>query len=277
MDITGKTTLTGIFGDPVEHSFSPAMHNAAFHALGMNWCYVPFHVTPERLGEAVAGIRALKLRGVNVTVPHKEAVMKHLDHVDEQARLIGAVNTIVNEEGVLTGYNTDGAGFVRSLDEAGIGVAGARVAVLGAGGASRAVCFSLLQAGVSALNIVNRTLEKAVRLSRELNAVRAVAEASDKMENPEGIDLLVNTTSLGLRPEDPAPADVSLLESGVAVCDLIYNPPETPLLKGARLRGASTLNGLGMLIWQGAIAFELWTDRKAPVEVMKKALSGDTG
>ena len=277
MKITGKSTLVGIFGDPVEHSFSPAMHNAAFDALGLDWCYVPFHVTPERLGEAVAGIRALKLRGVNVTVPHKEAVMEYLDRVDEQAGRIGAVNTIVNEDGMLIGYNTDGAGFVRSLEEAGRSVEDRRVAVIGAGGAARAVCFSLLEAGVSSLIVLNRTREKALRLCEELNAVRSAAAACGEPENLEGVDLLVNTTPLGLHRDDPMPMDASLLKADVAVCDLIYNPAETPFLEAARLKGASTLNGLGMLIGQGAISFRLWTGREAPVDVMTTVLAGTRG
>ncbi len=272
MNITGKTVLVGIFGHPVEHTLSPAMHNAAFDRLGLNWSYLPFHVLPERLGEAVDSIRALGLRGVNVTVPHKEAVIRHLDRVDEEAARIGAVNTVVNEDGVLVGYNTDGKGFVRSLEEAGMMAGGKKIIVLGAGGAARAVCFSLLSAGASDLLIVNRTVERARRLADDVNAVRTAASAAGSLGSTSGYDILINTTSLGLHDRDPMPVEESLLSSGLFVCDLIYNPARTPLIAAAETRGSKAINGLGMLLWQGIFAFELWTGMMPPVDVMSDAL-----
>ncbi len=272
MNITGKTVLVGIFGHPVEHTFSPAMHNAAFDRLGLNWCYLPFHVLPERLGEAVEAIRALGLRGVNVTVPHKEGVIRYLDRVDEEAARIGAVNTVVNEDGVLVGYNTDGKGFVRSLEEADIIIGGKKIIVLGAGGAARAVCFSLLSAGASDLLIVNRTLERAKQLADDINAVSKAAKATGSLSSTSGYDILVNTTSLGLHNGDPMPIEDSLLNSSLFVCDLIYNPARTHLMCLAEQRGCKTINGLGMLLWQGVLAFNLWTGIMPPVEVMSDAL-----
>ncbi len=264
--------LVGIFGHPVEHTFSPAMHNAAFDRLGLNWCYLPFHVLPERLGEAVEAIRALGLRGVNVTVPHKESVIRYLDRVDDEAARIGAVNTVVNEEGMLVGYNTDGKGFVRSLEETGVIIAGKKIIVLGAGGAARAVCFSLLSAGVSDLLIVNRTLERAKQLAGDINAVSKAAKATGSLNSTSGYDILINTTSLGLHNGDPMPIEDSLLSSSLFVCDLIYNPTRTHLICLAEKRGCKTINGLGMLLWQGVLAFNLWTGIMPPVEVMSDAL-----
>jgi shikimate dehydrogenase len=270
--ISGTTTITGIFGHPVSHTLSPAMHNAAFDELGMNWRYLPFHVAPERLGEAVAGIRALGLRGVNVTVPHKEAVMRHLDRIDDEAGRIGAVNTIVNDDGVLTGHNTDGRGFVKSLEERGITVGGRRIAMLGAGGAARSVAFSLLASGAASIHIANRTVSRAASLADDLNRIRHAVTAASEIGSLSGFDILVNTTSLGLHPEDALPVDTAMLNNEIAVCDLIYNPAETPLLAAARRLGAKTVNGLGMLLWQGAVAFRLWTGAEPPVDVMRRAL-----
>lgn len=272
IEITGTTTITGIFGHPVSHTLSPAMHNAAFDALGLNWRYLPFHVAPERLGEAVAGIRALGLRGVNVTVPHKEAVMQYLDRIDDEAGRIGAVNTIVNDDGVLTGYNTDGRGFVKSLEEQGITVGGRRIAMLGAGGAARSVAFSLLASGAASIHIVNRTVSRAASLADDLNRIRHAVTAASEIGSLAGFDILVNTTSLGLHAEDALPVDTAMLDNEIAVCDLIYNPAETPLLAAARKHGAKAINGLGMLLWQGAVAFRLWTGAEPPVDVMRRAL-----
>lgn len=272
MEITGRTALVGIFGDPVAHTFSPAMHNAAFDALGLDWRYVAFHVAPAGLADAMAGVRALGLRGINVTVPHKEAVLPHLDDVDEPARRIRAVNTVIHRNGKLKGTNTDGAGFVRSLKEEGFPFKGRRVCVLGAGGAARAVCFSLLEEGVAFLRVVNRTKAKARILSEDLNRFCNRTEAAGRVETLGDFDLLVNTTSLGLHADDPLPLDASLLRRELTVCDLIYNPVQSRLLAEAEAAGARAINGLGMLLWQGVLAFEHWTGREAPVESMRDAL-----
>ncbi len=273
-------TYVGLLGWPVAHSRSPAMHNAAFEALGLNWRYLLLPVAPEDVGDAVRGLRALRFAGANVTVPHKQAVMSFLDEVTLEAQAIGAVNTIVNRKGRLVGYNTDALGFLRALREAGFEPRGCRAVVLGAGGAARAIVYALLGARAT-VTVANRTVEKAHRLADELgrlfgarvsvmslHASRALARALAEA------DLLVNATSVGMAPHAdacPLPADVPIPPS-LTVYDAVYNPRETMLLQLARRAGARAVDGLGMLLHQGAVAFELWTGVKAPVEVMRGAL-----
>ena len=270
MNITGKTKITGLFGYPVEHTLSPAMHNAAFAHLGMDYCYVPFLVHPDSLGKAIESVRALNLAGVNVTVPHKEAVIAFLDKVNEEASFIGAVNTIVPREGVLTGYNTDGRGFMRSLGEKGIEISGRKVLVVGAGGASRAVGYYLSEtAGHLAIYDVDSA--KLTRLVSDLSQIRTNVSALASVNGLGEFDVIVNATPLGLKQGDPSPVDTSSLSSRQTVCDLIYKM--TPLLKSAEAKGCRTMDGLGMLLWQGVLAFELWTGILPPVEIMREALS----
>ncbi len=269
MNITGTTRITGLFGCPVEHTLSPAMHNAAFAHLGMDYCYLPFLVQPDSLGKAVDAVRALNMAGVNVTVPHKEAVIRFLDEVNEEASFIGAVNTIVNREGFLTGYNTDGRGFMRSLEEKGIEVSGRSVLIVGAGGASRAIGYYLSEKAED-LAIHDIDGNKLSRLVSDLSRIRKNVKAVAKLESLDGFDVIVNATPLGLKKGDPSPVDVSGLRSGRTVCDLIYK--KTPLLEAASEKGCRTIDGLGMLLWQGVLAFELWTSVFPPVDIMKKAL-----
>lgn len=269
MEINGKTKITGIFGYPVEHTLSPAMHNAAFEHLSLDYCYMPFSVRPEFLGNAVMAIRALNLRGVNITVPHKEKVMPFLDKVDNEASFIGAVNTIVNSDGVLTGYNTDGRGFMESLAEAEIAVGNKTILILGAGGASKSISY-YLSAKAAKLFIFDVDQNKAVRLVKELCSIRSNVECTDSISGLKGIDILVNATPLGLKDTDPPPAPPSLLSQNIIVCDLIYR--DTPLLTAAAAKGCKTLNGLGMLLYQGALAFEIWTGIRPPVDVMRNAI-----
>lgn len=273
MELSGRTCMVGIFGDPVAHSLSPAMHNTAFRELNMDWCYAPFHVLPRYLEEAVRGVRALGLRGVNVTVPHKETIMPLLDVIDPEAVAIGAVNTIVNEGGVLAGHNTDAFGFVRSLEAKGILISGRRVHVLGAGGAARAVCHGLLGKGLSSMLIVNRTVDKADRLAAHL-AVRypGVDIRAASGTDLSTADIVVNTTSLGLHASDPFPLDPMDLRADLVVCDLVYRPGGTPLLRRADERGCHVIDGAGMLLWQGWQAFKLWTGLEPPVSAMTEAL-----
>ncbi len=251
------------------------MQNAAFEHLNLDYCYVTFSVRPEELGDAVRGIRALNLRGVNVTVPHKEAVTQFLDEISEEASFIGAVNTIVNDGGRLKGHNTDGRGFMRSLAEAGILARDKRVLIIGAGGAARAVTYYLCKEA-SHLFLYNRHFIKATSLMRHLASLRcdAVAVQDDIFADKKfitSIDIIINATPLGLRTDDPLPIDRELLTDTHTVCDLIYR--DTALLQEAARRGGRTLNGLGMLLWQGAICFEIWTGVQAPVGVMRDALS----
>lgn len=274
MNISGKTKIVGLFGYPVEHSLSPAMHNAAFDHLGMDYRYVTFSVRPDLLNAAVAAVRALDLAGVNVTVPHKEKVIPFLDSVSEEASFIGAVNTIRNEGGVLTGFNTDGRGFMRSLSENGIDASDRKVLVVGAGGAARAICYYLCQTAAEVF-LYDAVSEKAEQLARHLNTLKGNTCAVDAVTfNRDlffsGMDIIINATALGLHPDDPVPIDISLLHKGHIVCDLIYK--ETPLLRQADGHGCRTMNGLGMLLWQGIFAFEIWTGKIPPVEVMRASL-----
>jgi len=277
-EITGETQLVGVFGCPIAHTVSPAMHNAAFAALGLDWCYLPFLVQPERLEAAVRGLPALGIRGVNVTIPHKGAVLPLLDELEEQARLIGAVNTIDQREGKLKGYNTDGEGFLRALRGAGFEPAGCRAVVLGAGGSARAVTAALIQAGAREICLVCRTLSRGEAAARGLRSrgtgsVAVLPWEPASMEAALGqAELLVNATPIGMHPQPEAsPVPGSLLRPGLAVFDLVFNPAETRLVREAEKRGARGVGGVVMLVQQGAISFQLWTGRAAPLEIMERA------
>ncbi len=278
--LRGTTTLVGVIGYPIEHSLSPPMHNAAFRALDMDWAYVAFRVEPTQVEAAIRGIVALGMVGINVTIPHKEAAALLVHEVDDVAEALGSVNTIHNVDGLLKGYSTDGPGFVRSVEETGVALAGKAAALIGAGGSARAVAYALVKAGVSNLTIAARRRHKAEEVAamverRARRNVAAVDLASDAArEAVQAADLVVDATSVGMYPDsDTAPViPADWLHAGQLVCDLTYNPRDTTLLQAARLRGASTLDGTGMLVHQGAIAWEIWTGREAPVEVMREAL-----
>ncbi len=269
MNVTGNTKVLGIFGFPVEHTLSPLMHNAAFRVLGLDMCYLPFRVTPEDLPEAVNAIRALNFLGVNLTVPHKEKVIPLLDEVDNEALFIGAVNTIVNSNGRLKGYNTDGKGFMSSLSEEKIVIEGRKILIIGAGGASRAISYYLSETA-QGLFLYDIDRAKAVSLVNDFKKIRGNVFLIDDIKNVKNFDIVINATPLGLKPEDPLPLNPELITSYMIVCDLIYK--KTEFLKEAEKKGVKILDGSGMLLWQGALAFELWTGMKAPVDVMRKAL-----
>ena len=279
-DINAATTLVGLFGWPVTHSISPQMHNAAFVARQMNWRYLAFSVQPERVPEAIAALPALGLRGVNVTVPHKQAVMPHLHHWTAAAEAIGAVNTIVvGEDGQLTGDNTDAAGFIADLNAHEIDPAGKRALVIGAGGSSRAVVYGLAEAGVQSVTILNRTVAKAVDLAATMQSyfpeinIGSAAFPDDVTASAESAELIVNCTSLGMEPRIeglPWEEDVEFRTEQI-VYDLVYNPAMTRLLQLAFTDGATAIGGLGMLVYQGAIAWQKWTGEAAPVDVMQRA------
>ena len=276
--ISGRTKIYGIFGYPVEHTFSPGMHNAAFKKLGMDACYVPFSVHPSRLRDAVKAAIPLGLRGLNITVPHKEKVIAWLDQLSEEARLIGAVNTIEVREGRLIGHNTDGRGFIRSLrDGAAFDPGGKSFLISGAGGAARAVGFCLALAKAEKIALYDVDSRKASGLARDIRRKTGIAAEAISMGAlavaAEEAHCLINATPLGLKKNDPLPLGRELIRPHHLVCDLVYNPPETGLLKAAKERGARGLPGIGMLLYQGVIAFELWTEAKAPVTVMKNALA----
>ena len=266
--ITGKTRITGIFGYPVEHSLSPAMHNAAFNSLGLDYCYVPFTVRPGDLHDAVKAIRALNFTGVNVTVPHKETVIPFLDEINEEASFIGAVNTIVNSNGTLKGYNTDGRGFMLSLSENGVSLAGKNILIIGAGGASRSIAYYLCQKS-KRVTIYNRTRTRGEKIVRDLKKLYKNVSLQDSISHIEDFHLIVNATSVGLKKEDPAPFDTSSLKRNQIVFDLIYK--RTRLLREASRKGCKSIDGSGMLLCQGMLSFQLWTGKKPPREVMSKA------
>jgi shikimate dehydrogenase len=275
--LDSHTIVYGVFGDPIRHSKSPVMLNRAFEEAGINAAYAAFHILPGTLKDAVAGIRALQFRGVNVTIPHKVEVMSYMDEIDESAQIIGAVNTIVNDNGRLTGYNTDGIGYVRSLkEETGIDLKGKKVLMLGAGGAARGVGYALAKEGAAHIYIANRTREKAIQLSQSMSAFcPASGLGLDELkEAAEEAALIVNNTSVGMHPKtDQVPMDTSLIRPGSVVSDLVYNPRVTRFLSEARdLRGAAIHSGLGMFIYQGAYAFEYWTGQPAPVAAMREVV-----
>ena len=270
------TSTVGIVGYPLRHSVSPAFQQAAFDHLGIDARYLAWETPPDALAERMESLRGPGLLGANVTVPHKQAVVPFLDEVSQAAQDTGAVNTIVNEDGRLTGHNTDATGFLRALQaDAGFQAQGKRVLVLGAGGSARAVVYGLLKQGAGRVTIANRTVERAHRLIQTLGSPRnAEAAPLGMTESSNGWDLIVNCTTLGMRhapgeKETPLPSDA--IPANSLVYDLVYNPEETPLLQAAAKAGARTLGGLPMLIYQGVEAFRLWTGQEAPVEVMFQA------
>ena len=269
MKLSGRTKITGLFGYPVEHTLSPVMHNAAFEALGLDYCYVAFPVHPDYLEEAVKAIKALNFSGVNVTIPHKEKVIPFLDEIDKEASYIGAVNTIVNSNGSLKGYNTDGRGFMQYFFECGISAEGKEVLIVGAGGASRAISYYVVKEAKK-VYLYDIEKEKAERLVADLKKNFDNISTVDDIARIERFHLLINATPLGLKDEDPLPFDTALLRSDQIVCDLIYK--KTRLLDEASKKGCLILNGLGMLLWQGVFAFELWTRMSPPIDIMRDAL-----
>jgi shikimate dehydrogenase len=276
MTVSGKTKICALIGDPVEHTMSPAMHNAAFQKMGLDYLYIPFRVVPEQLSQAVAGLRALNVAGFNVTIPHKVAVIPLLHSLDPLAEKIGAINTVVNINGKLKGYNTDAEGFYRVLLEQGFSPQGKNIVLLGAGGAARAIAYILAEQGAR-LTILNRLqeLDWAENIAQfildDLHKEVKFFELGDIAEAMPGADLLVNATSVGMTPaDDVSPVPAALLEKVPVVFDIVYNPLKTRLLKEAAAAGAKTITGIDMLAWQGALAFEKWTGKTAPVDLMRR-------
>lgn len=330
MIISGSTKVYALFGNPVTHSRSPLMQNTAFRMLKIDAVYLPFLVNRDGLADAVKAIRVLNLGGVNLTIPHKESVFPYLDEVDEEARMIGAVNTVVNRDGYLCGYNTDAPGFLVSLKRAGFDLKGKRVVLMGAGGAARAVAVALVLHGVSKIHICDINTKRGEILAHDLcragagtgtdtiaraetrnevgsktgagsgsgseaktragvgsgsdsvtgvgtGAVAVIDLSDDGISFSEALrnaDLLVNATPVGMYPHHQEKPIVrrEQLHPGLLVCDLVYNPLQTRLLEEAAAAGCGVLNGVGMLAHQGALAFQLWTGRKAPVDSMERAV-----
>ena len=270
IEINGHTQHLGIIGYPVEHTFSPAMHNFISETIHNNYVYGAYLVKPENLGEAIEGMRALNIKGINVTAPHKTEVMKYLDVITDTARELGSVNTVVNDNGILTGYNTDADGFCMSLKVEGIKIEGSKILIIGAGGVTRPTVIRLIDNGASEITVLNRTKAKAEALAEDILKTKGF-EIKTSVENLK-FDIVINTTSAGMEPQENAlPTDsideitsLDFIDENTAVADMIYNPDETLFLKEAKKRGAKTLNGLGMLIYQGVIAYELFTGVKLP-------------
>jgi len=284
LGISGTTALVGIIGWPVAHSLSPALHNAAFAACGLNMAYVPLPVSSDRVSEAVTGLRALGFVGANVTIPHKTAVVPLLDEIDDEARLAGAVNTVVVRDERLAGYNTDVQGFARSLHDVYLGsLAGRTVLLLGAGGMARAVAVVLAREG-ALVTVADRTLPAAESIVRVMAQVsgsapaKTLALAALSAETVREADVIVNASALGMASVGKVPAVLAdNVRSDHVVCDVVYTEQPTQLVAQARARDALTVDGLSMLVWQAAASFELWTTQTAPVEVMRSAVTGQRG
>lgn len=277
MSITGKTRVCGVIGDPIEHSLSPILHNAAFNSLNLGYVFLAFKVKSAEVGNAISGMRALDIHGLNVTMPHKKAVINYLYEIDQTAKFLNAVNTIYNKNGKLLGFNTDGVGALKALKENGANPAGKKVLLLGSGGAARAIAYALAQEA-DELVVLNRTVEQAKELASLLNRTFSKKVVADSLtpsaiqENLRGCDILVNATSVGMKPNaNQSVIAPEWLKPNLAVMDIVYNPIETKLVKNAKSAGAKVVSGVEMLIYQGAASFEIWTGKSAPVEVMRKA------
>ncbi|EEM03947.1 shikimate dehydrogenase [Bacillus pseudomycoides] len=273
--------LYGVIGNPIGHSLSPLMHNDAFEYLNIDAHYHAFLVEEETLGEAVKGLKALGVSGFNVTTPHKVSIMKYLDEIDPLAKQIGAVNTVVHRDGKLIGYNTDGIGYVRSLQSISKEpLYQKRILLLGAGGACRAIYFSLADAGVKEIDIANRTVEKANHLLSGCQAkITSQALSLEQATEEQGnYDIIIHTTTIGMHPHiQNTPLQIQSLKQGTIVSDIIYNPFETKLLQDAKAKGAIVQNGIDMFVYQGALAFELWTGRMPNIEKMKQLVMRKLG
>ena len=273
-DINAATRLCAVYGSPIAHSASPAMHNAAFAALGLNWRYLAFEVDPKNLRAAIEGAKAMGFAGLNLTIPHKLLAVEMVDELDDAAKKWGAVNTIKFDNKIAVGFNTDADAITQSLrEDLNLKLRGAKVLLLGAGGAGRTAALKLASEKVAELFLVNRTQIKAEKIAVEIKKQFPSVKVSAGYPKA-AVDLILNATSLGLKTGDASPLDEKQfsLKQARAVYDMIYRPAETKLLAAAKKSGCKTANGLGMLLHQGATAFKIWTGRPAPIEVMRRAL-----
>ena len=273
-----RAELVGVFGDPVDGNPTCVVEESGFAAAGLNYRYITCKVTPDKLEDAIAGMRALNMRGVNLTMPHKVQVLKYLDEQSEAVRIIGASNTIIVENGRLIGENSDGKGFVKSLQDAEIAISGKTITMLGAGGAARAIGVECALAGAKKINIINRNEGRGRELA-EVISKNTAAEAeyfpwNGAVDIPSETDILINATCVGLHPDVDACPDINYdcIRAGMPVCDVVFNPVMPLFLKKAEAKGAKVITGIGMLVNQGALNFEWWTGVKAPVDVMMAAL-----
>ncbi|MDO4548655.1 MAG: shikimate dehydrogenase [Clostridia bacterium] len=274
-----RAQLTGVFGYPVDENPTVVMQQAAFKELGIDWRYLTILVKPSDLADAFRGLRAMNFAGINLTVPHKIEALKYVDEQALEVRLIGATNTVVNQNGRLIAYNTDGKGFVEGLRMNGVDLKGKRLAILGAGGASRAICVECALASAAELTLINRSVEKGEKLASLINEktdCRASFIGWEGAIDVPPCDILINATSIGLYPDENCPdINYDSITPEMIVQDVIPNPADTLFLRRARERGAKTLDGLGMLVCQGAIGFKLWTGLDAPLDAMKRAIEAE--
>ena len=278
MNVSGKTRICGIIGYPIDHTLSPTIHNAAFKELDLDFIYVAFKVEKDRLRETMEGMRALGIHGLNVTIPHKERVMPFLDEISPEAKIIGSVNTILNQSNSLIGYNTDGIGAIRALEDNEVELNQKKVILLGAGGAAKSIAFHLSQKAKEIV-ILNRTLDRGKKLAESLRS-KFYVDVSWGQLSKEAIsnhlkkaDILINATSVGMNPKlDETLLDPNWLSPEVCVFDMVYGPVETKLIRDAKKIGAKTIDGIDMLIYQGAMAFNIWTGKVPPIKRMKEAI-----
>lgn len=281
--ITSRTGLICLIGDPVAHSVSPLIHNKALSFAGLNFIYLAFRVPKRSLEHAVLGLKAVGARGFNVTIPHKTAVTKYLDELDEFAAKIHSVNTVVNDDGTLIGHNTDGIGVINALKRANFSIKGKSVAIIGAGGSGRAASLAIAREGPRELYIINRTFKKALKLAKILEEnfhfpiTPLHLERASMSSTLKAVDLLINCTSLGMYPNTSIPVHPNLLRRDMLVMDLVYTPLMTPLLKAARDKGARIVNGIEVLVEQAAKSFEIWTGVKAPISLMRRVAYNSIG
>lgn len=276
--IDAKTQLCAVIGNPIEHSLSPAIHNAAFDHLGLNYVYLAFRV--EDVSSAIAGIRGLGIKGISVTIPHKVEVIKYVDEIDEIADRIGSVNTIVNKNSSLKGYTTDGTAAVRSLKENGVDIKGKRILILGSGGAARAIAFTLIMKEKPASLVIGGVIQKEIdKLVQDISDIDSkhlagfIVNEKSLERRVQDADILIQCTPVGMHPKiNDTPVPKRLLRSSLTVFDIIYNPLKTRLIRDAEETGCVIVSGIDMFVYQAALQFELWTDRPAPIDIMKKAL-----
>ncbi len=275
--INGSTEVYGIFGYPVKHSKSPVFQNPAFRFYNINAVYVPFEVEPDRLPTAIQSLRALNIKGINITLPHKEIAINYLDELSEEVKFIKATNTVKNIDGYLIGYNTDAYGFITGLKELIENPANFRYLVIGAGGASRGVLYSLIKEGAKKIYLVNRTVSKAENILKDFENLDnkiwekiSISNLNTIEKHLNDVDIIINTTSVGLKKSDPWLFNYEKLSSKHTVVDIVYM--KTTLLQYAEKKGCKYQDGYPMLLYQGAKSFEIWTEKKAPIKVMKEAI-----
>lgn len=283
--ITGRTKLMALLGSPISHSLSPKMHNLSFEKLGLDYIYLAFDVnSDEQLADVIKGFRALNIRGANITMPNKTLVCKYLDKLSPAAEMTGSVNTIVNDGGVLKGYMTDGVGYMRSLKEEGVDIIGKKIAVAGAGGAATAICVQAALDGVKEISIFNRKTSSYTRAEKVVQKINKETNCKARVFDLYNINILrteiqessifIDATSVGMKPlEDKCNIpDPSILYPDLVVSDIVYEPSKTKLLNMAEKQGCKVINGYGMVLWQGAEAFKLWTGKEMPVDYVKELL-----